>query len=270
MTPGVSSDKSMPSIPLPLISVNGETIDEDLFAAELRYHPHKEFSMVLQQAGQALVIRQLLLEQASQLGLDISADAEEMSIQKLLEDVVDYDDPDEDDCRRYFDNNPQKFMAMPLMEIEHILLVAPKNDVSARAAALSAAKDIIAQLQKDPLLFPALAEQYSACPSKKESGALGSISKGQTVAEFERQLMFLPQGLSDKAIETRYGFHVVNIAHKVDGKPLEYSMVATKVRDYLAHRSSRLAIQAYIQSLVEESDIEGIEIEFSDDNIHIS
>jgi len=216
-----------------------------------------------------LVVRQLLLAQASQKGLDISADAEEASIQKLLEDAVVYDDPDEGDCRRYFDNNPQKFVAMPLMEVEHILLAAPKEDVIARTDALNTAKKIVAQLQEDPQLFSALAEEYSACPSKKEGGSLGQISKGQTVPEFERQLMFFPKGLSDKLIETRYGFHVVNIVHRVDGQPLRYSMVSAKVRDYLTHRASRLAIQSYIQGLVELAVIEGLEMQFSDENIYI-
>jgi peptidyl-prolyl cis-trans isomerase C len=89
------------------------------------------------------------------------------------------------------------------------------------------------------------------------------------VPEFERQLMYVPQGLSDKIIESRYGYHVVNVVHRVEGQPLAYSVVADKVRDYLAHRASRLAIQAYIQSLVEVSDIDGIEIQFAEDNVHI-
>lgn len=258
-----------PSAPLPVIKVNGVVIEESALANELQYHKHSDFDVVVQQAGQALVICQLLLDQAAERGLDISEKNEEESLQKLLAQAVNCSDPTEDDCARYFYNNRGKFMTVPLLEVDHILLAAAKDDLPTREVAKNNAKDIIAQLKNDPMLFPVLAEQYSACPSKKSGGSLGQISKGQTVPEFERQLVVLPQGLADKPIESRYGFHVVNIASKIEGKPMEYSMVADKVRGYLIHRASRLAIQAYIQGLVEQADVEGIEIRFTDENVHI-
>ena len=75
----------------------------------------------------------------------------------------------------------------------------------------------------------------------------------------------MPEGLSDRAIESRYGFHVVNINRKIDGKQLDYDMVS----GYLINSASHLAIQAYIQSLVELADIKGVPIRFTDENIHI-
>jgi peptidyl-prolyl cis-trans isomerase C len=60
---------------------------------------------------------------------------------------------------------------------------------------------------------------------------------------------------------------VVRISRKIEGQPLEYNMVAEKVKHYLIQRASQLAIQAYIQSLVEQTEIEGIHIGFADENI---
>ncbi|WP_444997020.1 peptidylprolyl isomerase [Aliikangiella sp. IMCC44359] len=265
----VPQSNSAPSESLPEIKVNGIAIDEASLANELQYHKNSNFSVVVQQAGQALVIRELLVQAAQKKEKKLLLDDEEKSIQRLLESNVQYDDPDEITCQRYFENNKQKFMTVPLMEVDHILLAASKDDLTGREVAKNNAQDIIQQLKKDPILFPALAEQYSACPSKKMGGSLGQISKGQTVPEFERQLMILPQGLADKPIESRYGFHVVNVTRKIEGKPLEYSMVADKVKGYLMHRSSHLAIQQYIQSLVEKANIEGIEMLFTEENIYI-
>lgn len=264
-----SHSHAMPSEALPIIKVNGVVIEETALAHELQYHQHPDFATVVQQAGQALAIRQLLLEQADQKGLDTTTDNEEEVLQQLLAEVVTYEDPTEEDCLRYFQNNREKFTTTPLMEVDHILLAAAKDDIVARDTAKNDAKDIIEQLKKNITLFPTLAEQHSACPSKKTAGSLGQISKGQTVPEFERQLMMLPEGLADKPIESRYGLHVVNINRKIDGKPLEYSMVADKVRSYLVHRASHLAIQAYIQQLVENARIEGIEVRFANENVHI-
>ncbi len=257
---------------LPVITVNGVAIPEKDLANELQYHPNENFNVVVQQAGQALVIRQLLIDEAKKQGLDTSNDEEAM--QKLVESNISYDAPNEDICQRYYDNNKEKFMTMPLMEVDHILLAAAKDDIEGRDAADNNAKVIISQLQQEikhgePSSFAALAKEYSACPSKENGGNLGQLSKGQTVPEFERQLMPLSTGLSDKAIESRYGFHVVNINRKIEGKQLEYDMVSDKVRGYLVNSASHLAIQAYIQSLVEQAEVEGVEIKFSDENIHI-
>jgi len=264
-----AENKTQPSAPLPIISVNGVVIEETALGAELQYHQNPNFEVVVQKAGQALVVKQLLISQAVKQGVNVTADNEEQVLQKLISDSVSYADPTDADCLRYFQNNSDKLTTEPLREVDHILLAAAKDDLPTREVAKNKAKEIIVKLKKDPLLFPALAEEYSACPSKKTGGSLGQLSKGQTVPEFERQLKTLPQGLADKPIESRYGFHVVNVARKIAGKALEYSMVENKVRGYLIHRASHLAIQAFIQSLIEKADISGITMKFLDENIYI-
>ncbi|ACA86907.1 peptidylprolyl isomerase [Shewanella woodyi] len=254
---------------LPVISVNGVLIEETQLANELQYHPHGEFDVVVQRAGQALVIQQLLLEQAVKEGIDVSGESEEAGVQLLLQTQVKYDDPDEDDCLRYFKNNRDKFTTAPLMEVDHILLAAANDDLDARDDAKSDAMDIISTLKNDLKLFGELAKHHSVCPSKETGGSLGQISNGQTVPEFERQLMMLPEGLAEKPLESRYGLHVVNVARKVEGKALDYSLVQDKVRGYLVHRASHLAIQAYIHGLVQKADIQGVEVKFSEDNVHV-
>ncbi|MCW8877091.1 MAG: peptidylprolyl isomerase [Kangiellaceae bacterium] len=260
---------SEPSQSLPVVEVNGYTISEEDLANELQYHPNRDFEVVVQQASQTLVIRYLLLEEAKAKGIEFSSENEEEVLQKLMAENVSYDDPSEQDCIRYFNNNPEKFTTMPLIEADHILLAAAPDDITSRETAKNQAKNIIQELKRDPMQFPSLAQQYSSCPSKETGGNLGQLSKGQTVPEFERQLMTLKTGIAENPIESRYGFHVVNITRKIEGKPLEYSMVEDKVKGYLVHRSSHLAIQKYIQSLVEKADISGVEIRFAEENIHI-
>lgn len=265
----LENTKPTPSKPLPEITINGTAIDETQLANELQYHQDENFDKVVQQAGQTLVIRQLLLDEAQKQALIIDDDNEEASIQQLIDNNVTYDDPSEETCLRYFKNNPSKFITLPLLEVDHILLAAAKDDIPGREAAKNQAKKIIEQLTLDPFVFSALAKDYSACPSKETGGSLGQISKGQTVPEFEQQLFRLPQGTAKNPIESRYGFHVVHLSKKIEGKPLEYPMVSDKIKSYLTQRSSRLAIQAYIQSLVEKADIEGVVIQFAEENIYI-
>jgi len=269
---GTSSPTAPSKESLPVITVNGVVIEEQALANELQYHEGSQFEQVIQQAGQALVVRQLLIGEAQKQGFDITGDNEENAVQQLLAQAVKYDDPTAETCLRYFEQNREKFTTMPLMEVDHILLAAAKDDIEGRDAAKHNAEVIITQLKQEkangePSTFAALAKEYSACPSKETGGSLGQISKGQTVPEFERQLMNMPEGIGEKGLESRYGFHVVNITRRIDGKELEYSMVEDKVRGYLNHRASYLAIQAFIQSLVAKADIQGIEIRFAEENI---
>lgn len=263
------SEATKPSEPLPEISVNGELISETDLANELQYHQNPNFDVVVQQAGQALVVKTLLLEQAKKLPNYSSSDTEEQVLQKLMASEITTQDPTEQDCVRYFENNPERFTTEPLIEADHILLAAAKDDIPGREVAKRQANEIIGQLKNDPLLFPSLAKEFSACPSKETGGSLGQLSKGQTVPEFEKQLNRLTTGLAENPIESRYGFHVVNITRKIEGKALNFDMVSEKVMGYLTHRASHLAIQAYIQGLIEKADIEGIKMMFAEENIHI-
>ncbi len=253
------------SKPLPEIKINGVLLDETLYAQELQYHQGSSFEEALQKAGQALVIRQLLINEAE----DNVVEDEEAAISKLIEQNSLSEEPSEEDCARFFENNSERFKTEVLMEVDHILLAAPKDDIEERSDAKLKAESIIEELKIDISQFPLLVEQFSICPSKKTGGSLGQIGKGQTVPEFEKQLVRLPVGLAESPIESRYGFHIVRINRKVEGKQLEYPMVAEKIKHYLTQRASQLSIQAYIQTLVEKANIEGIQIGFSDENIVI-
>ena len=247
---------------MPEIKVNGVVIDETLLAQELQYHQAASLNQAIQQAGQALVIRQLLLNELSADPID-----EESEIAALVEKNSHASEPSENDCQRYFSQNQERFKTETLLEAEHILLAAAKDDIDGRDEAKTKGYSLIDQLNLSPESFAQLAEQYSICPSKKTGGSLGQIGKGQTVPEFEKQLTRLPEGLAKDPIESRYGFHVVRINRKIDGKPLEYQMVAEKIKHYLTQKASQLSIQAYIQSLVEKSEIIGLKVGFSDENI---
>ena len=109
--------------PLLEIRVNGVLLDESLYAQELQYHHARNFESARQKAGQALVIRQLLI---NELKKDFTGDEpisdEEEAIQALLEKNVFSQESSEEDCRRYFENNPDRFKSQPLLEVDHILL----------------------------------------------------------------------------------------------------------------------------------------------------
>ena len=122
----------------------------------------------------------------------------------------------------------------------------------------------LAQLQENPQRFSELARSCSACPSKEQGGALGQLSKGQTVPEFEKQLFRQPQGLVTQPLESRYGFHVVYVDQRIEGVQLPYATVAQDIRRELYQRVWQKAVAQYIQTLVGAADIQGIQLEGAD------
>lgn len=216
-----------------------------------------------EEAARQLAVRELLRQRAEEHGLDTDTDLDG-AIEVLLNREVTIPEDDEGACRRYFEANPERFRSPVSVELRHILLKAAPDDPDERAEAEKNAETLIEELRADCTRFAQLAAQWSACPSSGEGGHLGWIGRGQTVPEFEDVVLRLPQGLAERAVETRYGFHVVEILACEGGEALPYESVRDLIADYLRERSWRRAVHQYIQILIDEADIRGVNFPQSD------
>ncbi|GGB99268.1 peptidylprolyl isomerase [Marinobacterium zhoushanense] len=251
------------------VIVNGKSLDEQRIAQEIQYYPAESLQASRAQAVQALVIRELLMQRAEALGLEVAKTEdgdldEEALILQLIEREVDLPQATDEVCYHYFEANRDKFCTQPLVAVSHILLAAAPDDLEQRAKRKVQAEVLIEALQRDPELFAEIARQHSDCPSKELGGELGQIDKGQTVDEFERQIFTLPEGLAARPLESRYGFHVTRIDKRVEGEPLPYEAVERRIRAYLIERNYRRAVNQYIQLLVADAEIEGIAVQGAD------
>lgn len=252
----------------PRIRVNGVLIEPQALAQELQYHPAAEQSEAMFLAAQALVVRELLQQRSR--ALDIQATpvtgetAEEANVRALMEREVRVPEADEAACEHFYQSNLSRFVSAPLLAARHILLECAPDDIEARIAKGEQAKALVAQLQENPQRFGELALSCSACPSKEQGGALGQISKGQTVPEFEKQLFRQSQGLVTQPLESRYGFHVVYVDQRIEGVQLPYAAVAQDIRRELYQRVWQKAVAQYIQTLVGAADIQGIQLAGAD------
>jgi len=252
---------------LPNIIVNGATISKETLALELQYHPAASAEEAITKAAQALIIQELFVQEAVAQGLDQklkpfeSETKSEALIRSLIEVEVETPQTDEISCRRYFEQNQERFRSPDLVEACHILLAADPQDPQARDSAKTQAEELLAVLQQDSNQFAALVKQYSDCPSKETDGNLGQLSKGQTTPEFERQLFMLETGLAAHVIESRYGYHVVRVDRKISGDPLPFEQVREKIVSYLTEQGNRRAVRQYIHGLMEKATIEGIDID---------
>ena len=252
----------------PIISVNEVPIAPEAMALELQYHPAESREEAVYLAARALVIRELLQQRIAELGvsLEISAgeNEEEAATRLLLEREVKVPQCDEETSLRYYENNRGRFHSAPLLAVRHILLECAPDDAEARSLAQVQAQILLERLAEFPGSFAELAVKYSACPSKAQGGSLGQISKGQTVPELERQLFTLAPGLAGKPLESRYGWHVISVDQRIEGKPLPYEVVSTAIRTQLQQGVWQKALVQYLQTLIGAADIRGIHLQGAD------
>ncbi len=252
------------------ISVNGFIINQEAIGEEMQHHPSDDARQAAIQSAEALVIRALLLTRAKQEGLveakltELHDEEIESAIANLIEKQVQFPKVKDVECHQFFNANPERFRSPDLVEANHILLAAAPDDTNERIKQRDLALALIQQVQENPESFAKLAKQYSACPSKEMGGNLGQLTKGSTVPEFEKRLFQLDEGFCNEPIETRYGYHVVDIARKVNGDPLKFDMVEDRIVDYLNHQVYRRSVSQYIKIIAAESEIEGFELEVAD------
>ncbi len=252
------------------VSVNGVPIAGDAIQREMQYHPAGKPIDAWRQAARALVIRELLLQRARQLGLQPEAlsdgagrhETEDEALTRgLIDREVTVPEPDEGTCRRFYNNNKARFRSPDIYEAAHILFAAAPADKDAYAQARADAEAVLATLRDDPESFAAMARAYSRCPSASQDGNLGQITKGQTTPEFGQALIMLEPGeLCAEPVATRYGFHIIRLDRKHDGTVLPYEAVAEQIAEYLRDSVARRAAAQYVARLVSAAQIEGIEL----------
>ena len=256
------------------IKVNGAEITAEAIAEEAQNHPTTSSDEAAAEAARALVVRELLLQEAwrqgiagepADLGDGKRESDEEALIRTLLEREVKVPQADEDACRRFYANHAERFRTPELFEAAHILIAADAADHDAHQRAVALAEGLIAQLQKTPERFGELARSHSACASARDGGHLGQIEQGQTTPEFESFLVALEEGqLSPVPVPTRYGVHVLRLDRRMSGRILPFEEVAGLIAHYLQEASFRRGAAQYIGLLAGDASIHGIDLEGAD------
>ena len=247
-----------------MITVNGTAVSDAEVLAEMQYHPAPSRDRALAEAAEALVVRALLLQRAQALAIPFDAGdahSEEDAIGALLEHEIAVPEADVQTCRRWYENNREDFRAQPLFEASHILYLAPREDAEARNVAKVCATAALAALKANPDRFAEIARAESKCSSAGEGGRLGQVSLGETAPEIETFLLALEEGqTSPVPVETDYGFHVVRLHHRIEGRDMPFEEAAPLIARELQANAWRRAVSQYISLLAGAADVQGIDI----------
>jgi foldase protein PrsA len=156
----------------------------------------------------------------------------------------------------YYTQNQSQYGTPESRDVRHILIAEKGDDGKVDFEASKAkADEIYAQLEGGAD-FAELAKENSADPGSKDSGGKLTITRGQTVPEFDKVSFELDQGELSKPVKTEYGYHVIEAVsevRKATTTPLD--KVKATIRATLLQEKRNEEMQAWVADL--KKDYEG-------------
>jgi parvulin-like peptidyl-prolyl isomerase len=128
--------------------------------------------------------------------------------QKLFDEVTKDVEVTDDEIQQYYTQNASSYGTPESRDVRHILVAEKNGDQVDFDASKTEADRLYAQLQGGAN-FAALAKAESEDPGSKENGGKLTISRGQTVPEFDKTSFDLEVGVISKPVKTTYGYHII-------------------------------------------------------------
>lgn len=256
----------------PDLIVNGEKVPHTLVAAETQNHeaPVGKPGVAWRKAANAVALRVLLLQEASARGLSATPQElepgrfeteQEALIRGLLDLEISVEPPTEAEVQAEWAKDPSRFKTQPLWEVSHILCACDPRDATASETAKLRATELAKRAQQSPKGFASLAAQESDCGSKQSGGALGQLSPGDTVPEFEAVLRDMHSGeMTPTPVLTRYGWHIIRMDDVAQGTELPFGAVQAKISEAMEKAAWATQARAFVGKLVDAADITGAEL----------
>jgi parvulin-like peptidyl-prolyl isomerase len=143
----------------------------------------------------------------------------------------------------YYDAHREVYTTPQTRVVSHILV---KNK--------ALADKLYAQL-KGGASFATLAKKYSIDPGSKAQGGRLTITRGQTVAPFDRVAFELRTGQLSKPEHTQYGWHIIHADKAATPHhSTPFAQVKASIKQQLVQQKRNAALQTWLNGLKKEYD----------------
>ncbi|MGQ2923563.1 peptidylprolyl isomerase [Hydrogenophaga sp. ANAO-22] len=192
------------------------------------------------------------------------------AIEALLEAEVHSPEPGIDECRRHYEAHKPRFVVGQALHVRHILFaVTPGVPVNALAQRAEAALLELSRQGVSMDRFAQLATELSNCPSSAQGGDLGWITPQDCAPELAKALFLQNDaiqalGLHPRLVHSRFGLHIVEVLERQEGRLPEFAELQAQIGARLALQSQATALRQYMQLLVGQAQVEGVELEGAD------
>ncbi len=167
----------------------------------------------------------------------------------ILGQVGDVPEPTPAEVEAYYKENEAEFSQGESVTARHILLtVDAKTDETTKAEKRTKAETYIKEL-RGGADFAAYARDYSEGPSGPNGGDLGTFGRGQMVPPFDRAVFSLPVGEISDVVETRFGYHIIQVQEHIEAEITPLADAAERIAEALKGRQIKDGVEQYLTDL---------------------
>jgi parvulin-like peptidyl-prolyl isomerase len=161
----------------------------------------------------------------------------EQLVQKKVQDKVTSDVKVSDaDIKEYYNTHKTQYVQPESREVRHIL-------VTKKALA-----DSLYQQLKNGGNFAKLAKQYSKDPGSAANGGKLTVSKGQTVPQFDKVAFELKTNQISQPVHTQYGYHIIQALSAVKAATTtQLSQVRASIKQQLEQQKKNDEITKWLE-----------------------
>jgi parvulin-like peptidyl-prolyl isomerase len=161
--------------------------------------------------------------------------------EKIFEQVTGEVKVTDEQIAEYYEKNKAQYSQPESREVRHILVKTKKQ-----------ADDLYAQLQ-DGADFAALAKKFSEDTGSKANGGKLTISKGQTVAPFDKTAFLLEKNAISKPVKTEFGYHIIQpLGDKKPAKVTPLAEVKASIKQQLEQTKKNEAMTKWVDELKQD------------------
>ena len=154
---------------------------------------------------------------------------------KVLDDVK---DATEEEVKKYYDENMDKFQKGESVNASHILVDSEDK-----------ANEILAKINAGEVSFEDAARENSTCPSKDNGGNLGEFTRGQMVPEFDEAVFSMEVGSVSSPVKTQFGYHIIKLISKQEASTYAFDEIKAQLTDMVNQEKKQAAFQSKINQL---------------------
>ena len=171
--------------------------------------------------AQLAAVRRTLLAQAS--------------IRKAIEGLT----VNEDEAKKFYDDNPQMFKLPERVRARHIL-VSDDETLAKVQDALKSGKS-----------FDVVAKEFSIDPGSAQNGGdLGEFPRGVMVPEFEKAAFELKNpGDVSEPVKTQFGWHIIKLEERIPESPAPFEQVKQRIMQELRDQKTQELLQKRAKEL---------------------
>ncbi|HEY6871673.1 MAG TPA: peptidylprolyl isomerase [Geobacteraceae bacterium] len=153
----------------------------------------------------------------------------------------------EEESRKFYEQNIDKFTQPEQVRLSHILIPADKamnvvEKKKAREKAENLRKELLGGAD-----FAALARKYSEAPDSKMGGDMGYLTREQMPQSFAQAAFALKPGELSGVVETKAGFDIISMRDRRPAVTTPFADLRAQIETYLKRQKTDAALQRFLQ-----------------------